>query len=85
MSEFSESKGQNSGQSYRTSPEGSNISIFTSCSILVLGLADLAHVCVSRFYDLKRKAKTIIYKPKAKLTETNNTKWRWAQAKKNGR
>ena len=39
-------------------------------------------VCVSRFYDLKRKAKTIIYKPKAKLTETNNTKWRWAQAKK---
>ena len=42
-------------------------------------------VCVSRFYDLKRKAKTIIYKPKAKLTETNNTKWRWAQAKKKGR
>ena len=38
-------------------------------------------VFVSRFYDLKRKTKTIIYKPKAKLPETNNTKWRWAQAK----
>ena len=42
-------------------------------------------VCVSRFYDLKRKAKTIIYKPKAKLTETNNTKWRWAQAQNKGK
>ena len=39
-------------------------------------------MCVSHFYDLKRKAKNIIYKPKAKLTETNKTKWRWAKAKK---
>jgi hypothetical protein len=41
---FQNLEGQNWNQSYRTTPEGSNISIFTSCSIFVLGLADLAHM-----------------------------------------
>ena len=31
-----------------TPPKGSNISIFSSCSIFVLGLADLAHMLTQR-------------------------------------
>jgi hypothetical protein len=41
---FPNLEGQNLTQKFRTPTEGSNISIFTSCSILVLVLADLAHM-----------------------------------------